>query len=357
MKLSDFSFDLPNSLIASYPCYNRSACRLLVINGNNGFIHHTYFFKIINEINSNDLIIFNDTQVIPARIFGYKENGGKLEILVERILNNNTILARIRASRNIKVGSLIFLGKYKKIKSLITERKDLFFTIVFYNNDYSSIDIINDIGEIPLPPYIKRTVNYLDSELYQTVYKKNVGSIAAPTAGLHFDAHLLNALDKKGVNIGYITLHIGSSTFQPVRENNIKQHIMHSELVEVSSNLMKKIKYCKENGGRVIAVGTTTLRALESAYNSSAWKKMNNFISDTNIFIYPGYQHNIVDGLITNFHLPKSTLIMLVASFLGYKNTKRAYYEAIRKRYRFFSYGDAMYITYNILAPYERIIY
>ncbi|QCI20871.1 tRNA preQ1(34) S-adenosylmethionine ribosyltransferase-isomerase QueA [Buchnera aphidicola (Hyperomyzus lactucae)] len=356
MQLSDFSFNLPKSLISFYPCLIRSKCRLMVVNGNTGIMSHKYFFNIIDEINSGDLLILNNTQVIPARCFGCKSSGGKVEILVERILDSNKILATIKNSKNIHIGTNIFFGYQNQIKSSVISHKSSFFEIIFHSKIHSATDIINYIGETPLPPYIKRLENKLDKDLYQTVYKKKIGSIAAPTAGLHFDFPLLDNLYNKGVDIEYITLHIGSGTFQPIRTVNIKEHIMHSESVEVSSGLIKKIQSCKKKGGRIIAVGTSTLRALESAYNSNAWNNNKNFISDTNIFIYPGYKHTIVDALITNFHFPQSTLIMLVASFMGYKNTINAYHEAIKYKYRFFSYGDAMYITYNKLAPSEKVI-
>ena len=356
MHLSNFYFKIPKSLIAFYPCFIRSQSRLLIINGHTGKIDHKFFFNILNEINSGDLIIFNDTKVIPARLFGYKKSGGRVEVLLERILNKNSILASIKSSNKIKINSYLFFGKKNKIKSFIIGYKNPFYTIKFLHNKKSVIDIFNNIGYIPLPPYIKRFNKKIDSSLYQTVYKKNLGSVAAPTAGLHFDLPLLEALSKKGVDIDFLTLHIGSGTFQPIRTEKIEKHIMHSELVEVSSNLIQKIKLCKKKGGRIIAVGTTTLRALESAYHSNSWNNQKNYVKDTNIFIYPGYKHNVVDALITNFHFPESTLIMLVCSFLGYKNTMNAYHEAIKNNYRFFSYGDAMYITYNTHAPYEKIL-
>ncbi|QCI15823.1 tRNA preQ1(34) S-adenosylmethionine ribosyltransferase-isomerase QueA [Buchnera aphidicola] len=356
MRISDFSFNLPKSLISFYPYLIRSQCRLMIVDGNTHKLSHKYFFNIIDEINSGDLLILNDTKVIPARCFGYKNSGGKIEILVERILDFNKILVTIKNRKNINIGTNIFFGYKKKIMSSIIDYKNSFFTILFHNQINSAIDIINTIGEIPLPPYIKRFKNTLDTDFYQTVYKKKIGSIAAPTAGLHFDLPLLDDLRNKGVNIDYITLHIGSGTFQPIKTIKIEDHIMHSELVEVSSFLIQKIKSCKKQGGRIIAVGTSTLRALESAYNSSAWNKNKNFISDTDIFIYPGYKHNVVDALITNFHFPQSTLIMLVASFVGYKKTMNAYHEAIKHKYRFFSYGDAMYITFNKHASYEKVV-
>lgn len=353
MQLSQFSFDVPKSLISFYPCLVRSQCRLMIINGCTGKISHKNFFDIIKEINAGDLVILNDTKVLPARFLGYRKNGGQVKFLLERILSDKKILVSIKNSKKIKIGTNIFFDQKKEIKASIVEYSNPFYKILLHDNDYSSIDIINKFGEIPLPPYIKRNVSTIDSKFYQTVYQKNIGSIAAPTAGLHFDHPLIENLQKKGIDIGYITLHIGSATFCPVKTLKIEEHVMHSELVEVSSNLINKIKSCKKKGGRIIAVGTSTLRALETVYNSFEWNSSKSFKGDTNIFIYPGYKHKLVDALVTNFHFPRSTLIMLVASFLGYKNTMNAYYEAIRKKYHFFSYGDAMYITYNHLALYK----
>lgn len=356
MHLSHFSFKIPESLIAFYPSLIRRECRLLTMNGQTGKIKHKFFFDIINEINSGDLIIFNDTKVISARLFGCKSSGGKIEILLERILSTNTILARIKSSNHIKRNSLLFFGKNNEIESFVVNYQSPFYKIKFINIKNSIINIFKNLGVIPLPPYIKRINEEIDYNLYQTVYRKEFGSIAAPTAGLHFDHQLLSELKKKGVKIGFLTLHIGSGTFQTVKTVDIKNHLMHYESAKVSLNLIKEIKLCKKDGGRVIAVGTTTLRALESAYNSSSWNDVIDYISETNLFIYPGYKHNVVDALITNFHFPKSTLIMLVSSFLGYKNTMHAYFEAIKNNYRFFSYGDAMYITHNKFAPYEKLL-
>jgi S-adenosylmethionine:tRNA ribosyltransferase-isomerase len=355
MKLNDFSFNLPKSLISFYPYYLRSHCRLMIVNGETSNISHKRFFNIIDNIHSGDLIILNNTKVIPARCIGYKKNGVQVECLVERIVKNDKILVSFKNSKNIQIGNHLFFGNNLQIKSSIVAQKKDFFEILFQDNKHSATNVINNIGTIPLPPYIKRSVNQLDIKRYQTVYSKKTGSVAAPTAGLHFDVPLLEQLNKKGIDIEYLTLHIGSGTFKPVRTMNIQEHIIHSEVVSMSSSLINKIKSCKLKGGRVIAVGTSTLRALESVYHSDSWKNITDFKGETKIFIYPGYQHNIVDALITNFHFPKSTLIMLVASFLGYKNTMNAYHEAIKRKYRFFSYGDAMYITYNKMAPYEVI--
>ncbi|CAL4319661.1 S-adenosylmethionine:tRNA ribosyltransferase-isomerase [Buchnera aphidicola (Protaphis terricola)] len=355
MHISNFYLEIPKSLIAFYPSLIRSRCRLLIVNGDTGKMTHTFFFNIINEINSGDLIIFNDTEVIPARLFGLKESGGKVEILLEKILKNNHLLVYIKSSNPVKINSSIFFGKNNNIKASIINYQKPFYEIKFDNYKSSIINIFNQFGSIPLPPYIKRHSIKIDEKLYQTIYKRNLGSIAAPTAGLHFDIPLLQKLSKKGVDIEFITLHIGSATFTPIKTLQIEKHIMHSEWVYISSELINKIKLCKKRGGRIIAVGTTTLRALESVYHSHSWDNEKNYSQNTNIFIYPGYKHNVVDALITNFHFPKSTLMMLVSSFLGHKNTINAYEEAIRKKYRFFSYGDAMYITYNNLAPYEKI--
>lgn len=355
MNLSHFSFEIPKSLIAFYPSWIRSQCRLMIINGYTGQITHTFFFNIINEINSGDLVIFNNTEVIPARLFGFKESGGKVEVLLEKVLNNNNIVAYLKSSNPVKINSSLFFGENNEIQGSVIGYRNPFYEIKFHNLDGSSVHIFQKIGDIPLPPYIKRKNIKLDKTLYQTIYKKHLGSIAAPTAGLHFDFPLLQGLYNKGVDIDFLTLHIGSGTFQPIRTIEIEQHIMHTEWVKISAELINKIKICKKNGGRVIAVGTTTLRALESAYNSTSWSHNKNYSQNTNIFIYPGYEHKVVDALITNFHFPESTLIMLVSSFLGYRNTIDAYYEAIKEKYRFFSYGDAMYITYNTLAPYEKI--
>ncbi|QFQ31978.1 tRNA preQ1(34) S-adenosylmethionine ribosyltransferase-isomerase QueA [Buchnera aphidicola] len=355
MNLSNFSLDIPKSLIAFYPSPIRSQCRLMIVNGNTGEITHKFFFNLINEINTGDLVVFNNTEVIPARLYGFKESGGKIEVLLEKILSNNNILAYLKSSNLVNINSKLFFGTYNDIEGYVISYKKPFYEIKFDNNQISSFDIFHKYGHIPLPPYIKRKNLKLDENLYQTIYKKNLGSIAAPTAGLHFDAILLEALCKKGINTDFVTLHIGSGTFQPVRTVQIEKHIMHAEHAYVSANLIDKIKVCKKNGGRIIAVGTTTLRALESAYNSTFWNNSKNYSKSTNIFIYPGYKHHVVDALITNFHFSESTLIMLVSSFLGYRNTIHAYREAIKKKYRFFSYGDAMYITYNTLAPYEKI--
>ncbi|ALD15095.1 S-adenosylmethionine:tRNA ribosyltransferase-isomerase [Buchnera aphidicola (Aphis glycines)] len=355
MNISNFSLDIPKSLIAFYPSSIRSQCRLMIVNGNTGEIAHTFFLNVINEINSGDLVIFNNTEVIPARLYGFKETGGKVELLLETILSNNNILAYLKSSNVVNINSKLFFGTYNDIEGYVISYKKPFYEIKFNNNRISSLDVFYKYGHIPLPPYIKRKNLKLDENLYQTIYKKNLGSVAAPTAGLHFDAVLLEELFKKGINIGFITLHIGSGTFQPIKTDQVEKHIMHSEKVYVSSDVINKIKICKKNGGRIIAVGTTTLRALESAYNSISWNSSKNYSKSTNIFIYPGYKHHVVDALITNFHFPESTLIMLVSSFLGHQNTLHAYREAIKEKYRFFSYGDAMYITHNKLAPYEKI--
>lgn len=353
MRVSDFDFSVPSSLIANYPYLHRSNCRLLSMDGDTGKISHGIFLDIIDQLRVGDLLVFNDTKVIYARFFGYTENGKKVEFLIERILSRFYCLAQIRSSKSIKIGTKVFCEKDKTIECHILSYENNFFKL-FFKCNRSVLEILKEIGHIPIPPYIKRQDCDYDRDLYQTVYSKKYGSIAAPTAGLHFDRLLLDILRKKGVHMVFLTLHIGSGTFQPVRVNLVEDHIMHSEYVEVSQDVVNMIKECKKRGKRVIAVGTSTLRALESACNSNILGDIVPFFSETNIFIYPGYRYHIVDALITNFHFPKSTLIMLVCSFLGYQYTMFSYKIAIKKKYYFFSYGDAMFITRNNNAPDEK---
>ncbi|WP_085247717.1 tRNA preQ1(34) S-adenosylmethionine ribosyltransferase-isomerase QueA [Gilliamella mensalis] len=340
MQLSDFDFSLPNELIAKHPSTTRSACRLLSLNGSNGEIEHGIFTDIINKINPGDLLIFNNTKVIPARIYGKKKSGGKIEILIERLLNNNRALAHIKASKSPKVGAELILGEDESINVTMLARHDSLFELQFPSD---ILTILNKIGHIPLPPYIDRPDDEQDREVYQTVYSKVPGAVAAPTAGLHFDQPLLERLKQKGVEMAFVTLHVGAGTFQPVRVENIQEHVMHSEYAEVPESVVEAVLACKARNNKVIAVGTTSVRALESAAQKTG--KIAPFFNDTQIFIYPGYQFKVIDSLITNFHLPESTLIMLVSAFAGYKNTMNAYQHAVNENYRFFSYGDAMFIT------------
>lgn len=340
MQLSDFHFDLPNELIARYPLENRSECRLLCLDGPSGQLENGIFTDILDKLHEGDLLVFNNTRVIPARLYGRKASGGKIEILVERILDNNRVLAHVKASKSPKVGAELLLGEHDQYQITMLARHDALFELQFPDD---VLTILNQIGHIPLPPYIDRPDDEHDREVYQTVYNKVPGAVAAPTAGLHFDDGLLNQLKQKGVEMAFVTLHVGAGTFQPVRVDNITDHVMHAEYAQVSQEVVDAVLACKARGKRVIAVGTTSVRALESAAQKTG--HIAPFFADTRIFIYPGYHFNVVDALITNFHLPESTLIMLVSAFAGYENTMHAYQQAVQERYRFFSYGDAMFIT------------
>ncbi|UDG80600.1 S-adenosylmethionine:tRNA ribosyltransferase-isomerase [Candidatus Hartigia pinicola] len=354
MRVSNFSFEVPKQLIAQYPQKKRSACKLLSIDGRSGKITHGVFTDIFDKLESGDLLVLNNTRVIPARLFGRKVSGGKIEILVERILNERRVLAHINSSKVLKEGASIVLSKDKSIHAVVMSRHNALFELCF-ESELDVISILNKIGHIPLPHYINRPDYELDKELYQTVYSHRLGAVAAPTAGLHFDQPLLKALYKKGVKMTFVTLHVGAGTFQPVRVDRIEDHVMHSEYVEVSQNVVDAVLACKVRGNRVIAVGTTSVRSLASAAKSNQEVLISPFFNNTQIFIYPGFEDQIVDGLITNFHLPESTLIMLVSAFAGYQNTMQAYKEAIAHKYRFFSYGDAMFITRNPIAHIEKI--
>ncbi len=346
MQVSDFYFELPDKLIARYPQSRRTASRLLQLDGNTGAHYHKQFTDVLALVEPGDLMVFNNTRVIPARIYGRKASGGKIEVLIERILNQNTVLAHVRSSKSPKPGACLFLGEKDEVKATMLARHDALFEIRF-DADEPVLSLLDKIGHMPLPPYIDRPDEDSDKSRYQTVYNQKPGAVAAPTAGLHFDDALLNALKEKGVNTAFVTLHVGAGTFQPVRVDNILDHVMHAEYAEVPQEVVDAVLATKAKGKRVIAVGTTSVRSLESAAQKA--KSQNEplapFFGDTQIFIYPGYEWQLVDALVTNFHLPESTLIMLVSSFAGYDNVMQAYQEAIDKAYRFFSYGDAMFIT------------
>ena len=354
MRVADFSFELPDSLIAHYPQANRSSCRLLSLDGPTGKLAHGTFTDLLDKLNPGDLLVFNNTRVIPARLFGRKASGGKIEELVERMLDDKRILAHIRASKAPKPGAELLLGDDESIKATMVARHDALFEVEF-NDERSVLDILNAIGHMPLPPYIDRPDEDADRELYQTVYSEKPGAVAAPTAGLHFDDPLLAKLRDKGIEMAFVTLHVGAGTFQPVRVDTIEDHIMHSEYAEVPQDVVDAVLAAKARGNRVIAVGTTSVRSLESAAQAAKNDLIEPFFGDTQIFIYPGYKYQVIDALVTNFHLPESTLIMLVSAFAGYKNTMHAYHEAVKAEYRFFSYGDAMFITYNPQAISERV--
>lgn len=344
MRVADFSFDLPEELIARYPKANRSASRLMTLNGNNGVLNDETFIDLINHVNAGDLLVFNNTRVIPARMFGQKASGGKLEVLVERLLDEHRVLAHIRCSKSPKPGSEILLEG--KIKATMVARHDALFELEF-QGEQSVLSILDEVGHMPLPPYIDRPDEDSDRERYQTVYNEKPGAVAAPTAGLHFDDALMAQLKAKGVDFAFVTLHVGAGTFQPVKVDVVADHIMHAEYVEVPSSVVTQIEQTKMNGGRVIAVGTTSVRSLESAAKvaKEQGKSLSEFYGDTDIFITPGYEFQVVDALITNFHLSESTLLMLVSAFAGYENIMAAYQHAVDQQYRFFSYGDAMLLT------------
>ncbi len=347
MQVSDFHFDLPDELIARYPQPERTASRLLQLNGNTGQLNDRTFTDVLALVEPGDLMVFNNTRVIPARLFGRKDSGGKLEVLIERMLDDKSILAHVRCSKSPKPGSVIWLGEQDEFQATMVARHDALFELRF-DSDLSVLDILNQIGHMPLPPYIDRPDEEADKERYQTVYNEKPGAVAAPTAGLHFDQALLEKIKAKGVEFAYVTLHVGAGTFQPVRVDEIENHHMHAEYVEVSEEVVAAIEATRARGNRVIAVGTTSVRSLESAAQEA--KKAGHdtiqpFFGDTEIFIYPGYQYQVVDALITNFHLPESTLIMLVSAFAGYDHTMNAYQHAVQQAYRFFSYGDAMFIS------------
>jgi len=332
MLLSDFDFDLPKDLIAQNPPENRTDSRLLVAKSS---IIDTHFHQIGDFVKPGDLLVMNNTRVIPARIFARKPSGGKVEIMVERLLNDTQVLAMMKASRAPKIGSYIILENDEQVE--VIDKKNGFYTLEFVTN--SLIDLLENIGHIPLPPYIERADEQADLERYQTVFAKKDGAVAAPTAGLHFDDELLTSLKQQGIDHTFVTLHVGAGTFQPVKAENIKEHKMHSEYFEIDQDTVDKINQTKKNGGRIIAVGTTAVRSLESAAKNGTLKAVR---EETDIFIYPGYEFKVVDMMITNFHLPKSSLLMLVSAFIGQARMMEIYRHAIKEKYRFFSYGDAM---------------
>lgn len=338
MKVSDFEFDLPEELIAKYPSPERTGSRLLRLDGMSGAVSHHTFRDILDFIRPGDLMVFNDTRVIPARFFGTKDTGGRVELLLERVLDDRRAIMQIRASKTPKTGVRITLDDSDHAV-IVTGRHDAFFEVEFPLPGV--IAIAHECGHVPLPPYIDRADEDTDSERYQTVYARKEGAVAAPTAGLHFDEPLLEALREKGVEQTFVTLHVGAGTFQPVRVENIQDHVMHAEAIDVPEAVCDAVRACKDRGGRVIAVGTTSVRSLEAA---AATGEIAPCQGDTDIFIYPGYEFRCVDALITNFHLPGSTLMMLVSALAGRDNIMSAYREAVAERYRFFSYGDAMFI-------------
>jgi S-adenosylmethionine:tRNA ribosyltransferase-isomerase len=344
MKRTDFHFDLPDSLIARYPLAERTDSRLLFLDGNTGVVRHHRFTDLLELVQPGDLLVLNNTRVIPARLWGRKATGGKLEILVERILSERECLAHVRASKSPGAGSQIFLRRDADADSdeaslEVLGREGELFHLRSAEEDF--LPLLQRIGHMPLPPYIDRADEALDRDRYQTVFGEREGAVAAPTAGLHFSEDFLDRCSETGIETGFITLHVGAGTFQPVRADNIEDHQMHAEYLEVDATLCDQVARVKERGGRVVAVGTTAVRALETAAASG---ELLPFRGDSRIFIYPGYRFCVVDAMLTNFHLPESTLIMLVSAFAGRESIMAAYREAVAEKYRFFSYGDAMFI-------------
>ncbi|MDC0088516.1 tRNA preQ1(34) S-adenosylmethionine ribosyltransferase-isomerase QueA [Porticoccaceae bacterium] len=343
MRRDLFKFDLPDELIARQPAEQRQGSRLLYLDSAAEDLRHQQFTDLLSHIEPGDLMVFNNTKVIAARLLGQKESGGKIEVLVERVLSSDSVLAHIRASKSPKHGNqLLFDAGYS---AEMLGRADDLFELKF---SAPVLDVLEQIGHMPLPPYIDRADTQEDKSRYQTVYAQQLGAVAAPTAGLHFDDQMLAQLKAKGAEIAFVTLHVGAGTFQPVRADNIRDHNMHSEWLQVSEEVCQQVRDTKAAGGRVIAVGTTSVRCLETAASGATDADIiAPFEGDTNIFIFPGYRFEVVDGLLTNFHLSESTLLMLVSAFAGYQPIMQAYREAVAERYRFFSYGDAMFLINN----------
>ncbi len=344
MRRQDFHFDLPPELIAHYPPAERTDCRLLHLNGRNGVVRHTEFAAVNGLLKKGDLLVFNDTKVIPARLYGRKTTGGKVEILLERVLGDGLLLAQVASSKPIKPGAqlqILARDADEIAGSLImVDRKDGFFVLRLSDGVHFD-ELFANAGHMPLPPYIKRADEQQDRDRYQTVYARQSGAVAAPTAGLHFDDALIEELTEAGIDNAFVTLHVGAATFQPVRVDDLEEHQMHSEYMEVGSECCRKVQAAWQRGGRVVAVGSTSVRALESAAQSG---RLEEFYGDSALFIYPGYEFLCVDAMITNFHLSESSLLMMVSAFAGREHVLAAYQQAVAERYQFFSYGDAMFI-------------
>ncbi len=347
MLKSDFQFDLPAELIAEKPCAERTQSRLMVCDPGKNQRTHLQFFEIINCLKPNDCLIFNNTKVIPARLAGKRESGGKVEVLLERVglaNDSESCVAQVRASNTPKSGVKIIISDNFVLQ--VVGRLDGFFQLKNLS-EQPLAELIDQFGEMPLPPYIERAANENDKQRYQTVYAKTAGAVAAPTAGLHFDESLLEKISAKQIQHDFVTLHVGAGTFSPVRVDDVTEHKMHTEWFEVPDSVVRLVQSTRANGGRVIAVGTTSVRCLESA---SITGELIASRGETDIFITPGYEFKSVDGLITNFHLSESTLIMLVSAFAGRKFVMDSYSEAIAEQYRFFSYGDSMFIENRVPA-------
>ena len=340
MKVADFDYHLPDELIAQYPLDKRTDSRLLHVH-KEGSLTDLCVGDILDQLKAGDLLVLNNTKVIPARLFGQKDSGGRVEVLLERIVNENQFLAQIRSSRSPKIGQQLQIDGDSSVSLTMQGRQDAFFLLEL-NQQIDIFDWLDRVGHIPLPPYIDRQDQDDDVDRYQTVFAQQQGAVAAPTAALHYDQELLKKIRNKGIRIEMLTLHVGAGTYQPVRVDTIDEHVMHSEWIEVNQNVCDAVIETKRNGNRVVAVGTTVVRSLETAARASNDELIEPYVGDTDIFIYPGFEFEVVDILQTNFHLPQSTLMMLVSAFAGYDRIMEAYQYAIKKKYRFFSYGDSM---------------
>jgi S-adenosylmethionine:tRNA ribosyltransferase-isomerase len=337
MQRSDFHYDLPPELIAQAPLAERRASRLLVLDGGTGWVEDRLFADLPSLLQAGDLLVFNDTRVLPARVLGRKATGGRVELLLERLLGPRTALVHLRASHKPQQGAEVELpgGARARVGARAGELTEV-------ELDRDVVPFLDAHGETPLPPYIARPPDAADRNRYQTVFARAPGAVAAPTAGLHFDAPLLDALTERGIERAFLTLHVGAGTFAPVRTERIEEHELHAEWLEVPAATCAAVDRCRERGGRVVAVGTTSVRALETAARGG---KLAPFSGDSRLYIYPGFEFRVVDAMVTNFHLPESSLLMLVAAFAGRERTLAAYRHAVEQRYRFFSYGDAMFVT------------
>ena len=336
MLRADFHYELPEELIAQHPTARRRDSRLLHLDGASGALADLRFVDLPQLLKAGDLLVFNDTRVVPARLHGHKDTGGRVEILLERVIDGGRVVAQLRSSKPPAAGSHIQLSDGTRLT--VAGRADDFWLLDFHEEPGA---VFERCGEMPLPPYMKRAADDSDRERYQTVYAREPGAVAAPTAGLHFDAELLDACRQAGVASAHVTLHVGAGTFQPVRVDDVRDHRMHAERAVVPASVCDAIGACRARGGRVVAVGTTAVRALESAAAGGAIAP---YAGDTRMFITPGYRFRVVDALVTNFHLPESTLLMLVSAFAGRDKVLAAYRHAVERRYRFFSYGDAMFV-------------
>ena len=340
MRVTDFQYDLPKYLIAQEPIPNRTDSRLLVLDGASGALQDRHFADLPEMLNPGDLLVFNDTRVLKARLFGRRPTGGKVEILIERVKGDRRALAHLNPARVQKPGASVLLEDDLELRVIERRPDDLF--VVELAGALTLYELMERYGQVPLPPYIARHASDLDVERYQTVYGRLPGAVAAPTAGLHFDTAMLELLAARGVESAYVTLHVGVGTFQPLRVEYVADHRMHQEYVEVPAATCDKIRAARDRGGRIVAVGTTSVRALETAAANGELQPVS---TDTDLFITPGFKFQVVDAMVTNFHLPESTLLMLVCAFAGHDKVLEAYHHAVRQRYRFFSYGDAMFVT------------